>query len=147
MSLLRSPNSPIETAMAVEAELNAVVLSKSFAAVDRDYDITHRLENLTKGDVYAVVAFTDDEETGTSGRGRVAADTSITVAVLSHVADGKNETIDPLVILCGEIRDVFRGNRLPDTNIWCQRTTGLTTKYDKGTNSFTGFILLTFKNR
>lgn len=147
MTLHRNANAPIETAIAVELELTNASLSKPFETIDRDYDITHRLENLTKGKVHAVVALTDDDETGSAARGVVAADTSITVAVLAHVANGTKQVIDPYVILCGEIRNLFRLSRLPDTNIYGQGTTGLSTKYDKDKNSFTGFVYLTFKNR
>ena len=143
----RATDQMIDIADAVVTAIGNASLTPTPAEVVRGYDLLYELEDMTEGEVYVGVAISEDEETDASRR-RVGSETDIIVAVRSKLSATTNAAVDPLVKLCGAIRNLFRGNALAGVDdVWCRRTTRLAPynpKHLREWRQFTGVVTLSF---
>jgi len=142
----RDTSQLFELADAVVATINAATLSETPFQVERGYDITYKLAGALRGDVYVGVAIGEDAEEPGGARRSVQAASQIQVGVRVRIGDLKNTTIDPLVEFTGELRDLFRGQRLATYDADCQSATLMIPYIPEHLkfNQFTSVITLTF---
>jgi hypothetical protein len=151
MGTTRDTSQLFELADAVVDAINAAVLAETLSLtpveVKRGYDITYQLKNTEPGAVYIGVAIGEDGEEPGGARRSVSAASQIQVGVRVLVADRTNATIDPLVAFEGELRDLFRGQRLAWYPADCQSATLLIPfipEHLQQMSQFTGVVTLTF---
>ena len=147
MGTTRDTSQLFELADAVVATIGAATLSLTPFEIKRGYDITYKLDNAERGDVYVGVAIGEDAEEPGGARRSVQAASQIQVGVRARVADADNTTVDPLVELAGELRDLFRGQRLTTYDADCQSATLLIPyipEHLQKFKQFTSVITLTF---
>lgn len=150
-ALSRPTDQIIDIADAVVSVLNAATLTPAATSIARGYNIHYKLENVTEDAVYVDVAMASDAEEQGS-RGCAGADTIIQVGVRSLLSDTTNATIDPLVELAGQIRNLFRGGQFSTElgSTYCSAATNLSIynpQHIAEWTQFTSIIELTFITR
>ena len=147
MGTTRDTSQLFDLADAVVAAIGAATLSLTPFEVKRGYDIKYDLGTAERGDVYVGVAIGEDAEEPGGARRSVSAASQIQVGVRARVEDRTNATIDPLVTFAGEIRNLFRGQRLAGYDADCQSATLLIPyipEHLHKLSQFTAVVTLTF---
>ena len=108
-TLSRNEDQIIDIARGVLCVLQNSNLGPVPTEIRRVYDLNYKLTEMEQDGIYVdVVLRSDDEDPSGSNRGNVSSNTTILVAVNSNVATRDTDTIDQLIGLSGQIRNLFR---------------------------------------
>lgn len=111
-TLARNEDQIIDIAKGVLCVLQNANLGPVPTEIRRVYDLNYKLNEMEQDGIYVdVVLRSDEEEESGSNRGNVGSRTTILVAVNSNVAARATDTVDQLIGLSGQIRNLFRRGR------------------------------------